>query len=200
MYLLSKPEETAFLVIGLGNPGTEYRQNRHNIGFMVIDQLAQVLSIPLQRVKFKAITGTGKFKGRRVILAKPQTYMNASGESVGALSRYFKVPLNQLMVVHDDLDIPFGSLRIRPMGGTSGQKGMKSIVEKLGSQDFPRMRIGIGRPPGRMDPADYVLQNFKNDELATRDEVLDSATAAIKLFILEGLDRAMNTFNGEIRN
>lgn len=200
MYLLSKPEETAFLIIGLGNPGAEYRQNRHNIGFMVIDQLAQVLSIPLQRVKFKAITGTGKFKGRRVILAKPQTYMNASGESVGALSRYFKVPLNQLMVVHDDLDIPFGSLRIRPMGGTSGQKGMKSIVEKLGSQDFPRMRIGIGRPPGRMDPADYVLQNFKNDELATRDEVLDSATAAIKLFILEGLDRAMNTFNGEIRN
>jgi len=200
MYLLSKPEETAFLVIGLGNPGTEYRQNRHNIGFMVIDQLAQVLSIPLQRVKFKAITGTGKFEGRRVILAKPQTYMNASGESVGPLSRYFKVPLNQLMVVHDDLDIPFGSLRIRPMGGTSGQKGMKSIVEKLGSQDFPRMRIGIGRPPGRMDPADYVLQNFKNDELATRDEVLDSATAAIKLFILEGLDKAMNTFNGEIRN
>lgn len=200
MYLLSKPEENAFLIIGLGNPGAEYRQNRHNIGFMVIDQLAQVLSIPLQRVKFKAITGTGKFEGRRVILAKPQTYMNASGESVGALSRYFKVPLNQLMVVHDDLDIPFGSLRIRPMGGTSGQKGMKSIVEKLGSQDFPRMRIGIGRPPGRMDPADYVLQNFKNDELATRDEVLDSATAAIKLFILEGLDRAMNTFNGEIRN
>ncbi len=200
MYLLSKPEENAFLIIGLGNPGAEYRQNRHNIGFMVIDQLAQVLSIPLQRVKFKAITGTGKFKGRRVILAKPQTYMNASGESVGALSRYFKVPLNQLMVVHDDLDIPFGSLRIRPMGGTSGQKGMKSIVEKLGSQDFPRMRIGIGRPPGRMDPADYVLQNFKNDELATRDEVLDSATAAIKLFILEGLDKAMNTFNGEIRN
>ena len=200
MYLLSKPEETAFLIIGLGNPGAEYRQNRHNIGFMVIDQLAQVLSIPLQRVKFKAITGTGKFEGRRVILAKPQTYMNASGESVGPLSRYFKVPLNQLMVVHDDLDIPFGSLRIRPMGGTSGQKGMKSIVEKLGSQDFPRMRIGIGRPPGRMDPADYVLQNFKNDELATRDEVLDSATAAIKLFILEGLDKAMNTFNGEIRN
>ena len=200
MYLLSKPEETAFLIIGLGNPGAEYRQNRHNIGFMVIDQLAQVLSIPLQRVKFKAITGTGKFEGRRVILAKPQTYMNASGESVGPLSRYFKVPLNQLMVVHDDLDIPFGSLRIRPMGGTSGQKGMKSIVEKLGSQDFPRMRIGIGRPPGRMDPADYVLQNFKNEELATRDEVLDSATAAIKLFILEGLDKAMNTFNGEIRN
>ena len=200
MYLLSKPEENAFLIIGLGNPGAEYRQNRHNIGFMVIDQLAQVLSIPLQRVKFKAITGTGKFEGRRVILAKPQTYMNASGESVGPLSRYFKVPLNQLMVVHDDLDIPFGSLRIRPMGGTSGQKGMKSIVEKLGSQDFPRMRIGIGRPPGRMDPADYVLQNFKNDELATRDEVLDSATAAIKLFILEGLDKAMNTFNGEIRN
>ena len=200
MYLLSKPEETAFLIIGLGNPGTEYRQNRHNIGFMVIDQLAQVLSIPLQRVKFKAITGTGKFEARRVILAKPQTYMNASGESVGPLSRYFKVPLNQLMVVHDDLDIPFGSLRIRPMGGTSGQKGMKSIVEKLGSQDFPRMRIGIGRPPGRMDPADYVLQNFKNDELTTRDEVLDTAAAAIKLFILEGLDKAMNTFNGEIRN
>jgi len=200
MYLLSKPEETAFLIIGLGNPGAEYRQNRHNIGFMVIDHLAQALSIPLQRVKFKAITGTGKFEGRRVILAKPQTYMNASGESVGPLSRYFKVPLNQLMVVHDDLDIPFGSLRIRPMGGTSGQKGMKSIVEKLGSQDFPRMRIGIGRPPGRMDPADYVLQNFKNDELATRDEVLDTAAAAIKLFILEGLDKAMNTFNGEIRN
>lgn len=200
MYLLSKPEENAFLIVGLGNPGMEYRQNRHNVGFMLIDQLAEVLSISLQRVKFKAIIGSGKFEGRNIILAKPQTYMNASGESVGPLSRYFKVPLNQLMVVHDDLDIPFGSLRIRPMGGTSGQKGMKSIVEKLGSQDFPRLRIGIGRPPGRMDPADYVLQNFKNDELITRDEVFDKAVAAVKLFILEGLDKAMNTYNGDSRN
>jgi len=186
-----------YLIAGLGNPGKEYRQSRHNVGFMVIDHLAEDLETPIKRVKFKAMIGIGTFENKQVILAKPQTYMNASGESIAPLLRYFKVPLENFIVVHDDLDIPFGNLRIRPSGGTSGQKGMKSIVEKLGSQDFPRMRMGIGRPPGRMDPVDYVLQSFTPDQVPIMEEVLDQAVKALKTFILDGLDKAMNTYNGD---
>jgi PTH1 family peptidyl-tRNA hydrolase len=186
-----------YLIAGLGNPGKEYRQSRHNVGFMVIDHLAEDLEISIKRVKFKAMIGIGKFENKQVILVKPQTYMNASGESIAPLLRYFKIPLENFIVVHDDLDIPFGNLRIRPSGGTSGQKGMKSIVEKLGSQDFPRMRMGIGRPPGRMDPVDYVLQSFTPDQVPIMEEVLDQAVKALKTFILDGLDKAMNTYNGD---
>ena len=153
-------EHNPFLIVGLGNPGPDYRQNRHNVGFMVVDALAKALDIQLQRVELRALVGKGLLDGERVILAKPQTYMNSSGQSVAPLARFYKIPLEQSLVVHDDLDLPFGSLRLRPLGGTGGQKGMESIVDKLGTRDFPRLRMGIGRPPGRMDPADYVLQNF----------------------------------------
>ena len=187
-----------YLIAGLGNPGREHSGNRHNVGFMVIDTLAKELTIKMKRIKHKAVIGTGKLEDRQLLLVKPQTYMNASGQSISPLVRYYKVPLEHLMVIHDDLDIPFGTIRMRPGGGTAGQRGMKSIVTQLGSHDFPRLRIGIGRPPGRMYPKDYVLYNFNADQLALRDEVIQKAAKAVCAFILEGLEKAMNDYNGEI--
>ena len=198
MLFKTKPDPDTYLVAGLGNPGLDYRHSRHNVGFMIIDTLADSLGIQMKRIKHKAIIGTGKLQDKQVILVKPQTFMNASGQSIAPLMRYFKVPLNNLMVIHDDLDIAFGSIRIRPSGGTAGQRGMKDIVAKLGSQDFPRIRVGIGRPPGRMDPADYVLYNFTPDQIPLRDEVLEHASKAVQIFILAGIEKSMNAYNGEI--
>jgi len=187
-----------FLIAGLGNPGPDYRHNRHNVGFMAVDALAAAQNIPIQRVELRALVGKGTFEGGRLILAKPQTYMNHSGRSVGPLMRYYKIPLEQLLVIHDDLDLPFGSLRLRPFGGTGGQKGMESIVKQLGTREFPRLRVGIGRPPGRMDPADYVLHDFDPQEAEFLPEVLSRAVDATRRFILDGIEAAMNTFNGSV--
>ncbi|MFU8827559.1 MAG: aminoacyl-tRNA hydrolase [Brevefilum sp.] len=191
-------ENAPFLIVGLGNPGPNYRQNRHNVGFMVVNALAESLNIPMQRVEMRALVGKGLLGGERVILAKPQTYMNSSGQSVAPLARFYKIPLEQLMVIHDDLDLPFGTLRLRPLGGTGGQKGMESIVKLLGTHDFPRLRVGIGRPPGRMDPADYVLHDFDPPQQDLLPEVLDTAVKAIRTFVLEGIEAAMNTYNGQL--
>lgn len=191
-------ENLPFLIAGLGNPGPDYRQNRHNIGFLVVDALARAVDIPIQRVELRALVGKGSCDGERLILAKPQTYMNNSGRSVVPLMRFYKVPQEQLLIVHDDLDLPFGTLRLRPLGGTGGQKGMESIVERLGTGEFPRLRVGIGRPPGRMDPADYVLHDFDSPQQDLLPEVLGRAVDAIRVFILEGIEPAMNAFNGRI--
>ena len=153
-------EKNPFLIVGLGNPGPDYRHNRHNVGFMAIDALARALDIPIQRVELRALVGKGLLDGQRVILAKPQTFMNKSGQAVASLARFYKIPVDQILVVHDDLDLPFGNLRLRPEGGTGGHKGMDSIMNRLGTREFPRLRVGIGRPPGRMDPADFVLHDF----------------------------------------
>jgi len=142
--------------------------------------------------------GKGVLDGERLILAKPQTYMNHSGQAVGSLARFYKIPLDQLLVVHDDLDLPLGTLRMRPFGGTGGQRGMESIVARLGTRDFPRLRVGIGRPPGRMDPADYVLHNFDSDQQDLLPEVLGRAVNAIRMFILQDIETAMNEFNGSL--
>ncbi len=187
-----------FLIAGLGNPGPEYRQNRHNVGFMVVDALASALDISIQRVEMRALLGKGTLDGERLILAKPQTYMNNSGQAVASLTRFYKIPQEKLLVVHDDLDLPFGTLRLRPFGGTGGQRGMESIVEKLGTRSFPRLRVGIGRPPGRMDPADYVLHNFNPDQQEFIPEVLGRAVKAIQCFILKDIETAMNEFNGSL--
>ncbi|MBW6466189.1 MAG: aminoacyl-tRNA hydrolase [Brevefilum sp.] len=191
-------DNTPFLIAGLGNPGPDYRHNRHNIGFMVVDALAAALLIPIQRVELRALVGKGALDGERLILAKPQTFMNNSGRSVAPLARFYKIPQEQLLVIHDDLDLPFGTLRLRPFGGTGGQRGMESIVTQLGTDAFPRLRIGIGRPPGRMDPADYVLHNFDPSQEEILPEVLGRAVDAIRMFILEGIDTAMTTYNGRI--
>jgi peptidyl-tRNA hydrolase, PTH1 family len=190
--------ETTYLLIGLGNPGREYRETRHNLGFMLIDRLIVRLNGRGMKMQSKAIVTTATYQERKLILAKPQTYMNLSGQSVQGLAHFYKVPLTNLMVLSDDLDIPFGTIRIRAAGGPGGQRGMSSVIEKLGTKEFPRLRIGIGRPPGRMDPSDYVLQNFSRTEMQTLSEVLDHAEKAVFTFITHGLNKAMNDFNGGI--
>jgi PTH1 family peptidyl-tRNA hydrolase len=188
-----------FLVIGLGNPGREYRDTRHNIGFSVIDRLCKVMGISLSRMQSKALVGMGTFEGRKMVVAKPQTFMNLSGQSVGGLVRFYKTPLEQLIVAHDDLDLPLGTLRLRPGGGSAGQKGMGSIIQQLGTQDFARLRLGIGRPPGQMDPAAYVLQRFSASEQDMLDQIMDRAESAVRVFVREGLSPAMNQYNGSLQ-
>jgi PTH1 family peptidyl-tRNA hydrolase len=191
--------ENTFLLIGLGNPGREYKDNRHNTGFILIDRIAVRLNARGMKLQSKAIVTSVLYEDKKLILAKPQTYMNLSGHSVQGLANFYKLPLDNLLVAHDDLDLPFGTIRMRPGGGPGGQKGVASAIEQLGTKDFVRLRIGIGRPPGRMDPADYVLQDFSRDEMKTLSEILELAADAVLVFVKEGLDTAMNKFNGEVR-
>jgi PTH1 family peptidyl-tRNA hydrolase len=184
------------LIVGLGNPGREYRQTRHNVGFMLLDRLAVKLNVRFTRLQSKALVASGTYAERKIILAKPQTFMNLSGQSVQGLVHFYKLPLENLLVVHDHLDLPLGTIRIRPDGGAGGQRGMESILERLGTDAFSRLRIGIGRPPGRMEPADYVLQDFQEDEMAFISETLNRGVEAVLSFVTEGLDMAMNKFNG----
>ncbi len=186
-----------YLIVGLGNPGREYRENRHNVGFMAVDRMAKSLDITLGRMQSKALVGTANFAGNRLVLVKPQTYMNLSGQAVSGLLHFYKAPVKNLLVLHDDIDLPFGWLRIRPDGGSGGQRGVASIIEQLGSQQFARMRIGIGRPPGQKRAADYVLQDFHPDEQEILDGILESAVKAVQVFIKDGLTPAMNLFNGD---
>ena len=191
---------TPFLIVGLGNPGRDYRYNRHNVGFMLLDRLAKGLGGTFGRLESRALLAKAGLEGKRILLAKPQTFMNLSGQSTGALLRFYKVPVDHLLVAYDDVDLPLGTLRLRPDGGSAGQKGMASIIERLGTQEFPRLRIGIGRPPGRMQAADYVLQDFSSEENEVISLALDRAVEAVRVFILEGLDTAMNQFNGADAN
>lgn len=185
-----------YLIAGLGNPGPEYRHNRHNVGFMLVDRLAQRLGVKFTRLESKALVAKGDYQGRRIILAKPHTYMNLSGQAVGALAHYYKVPLNNLLIVYDDVDLPLGAIRIRPAGGSAGQKGMASIIERLGTPNIQRIRLGIGRPPGRMDAAAYVLQDFSSGDLTTLEPTLEKAADAALRFVLDGLEASMNQYNG----
>ncbi len=186
----------SFLIAGLGNPGREYRDTRHNIGFMVADRLAAELGIRIGRMQQKALVGNGIYMGNKVIIAKPVTYMNLSGQAVTSLIRYYGIEQDNFLVIHDDLDLPFGMLRLRPGGGSAGQKGMQSIIELAGTQEFARLRCGIGRPPGQMDAASYVLQPFSAQDQAELPVVLNQAVKAIMAFIEYGIDEAMNQFNG----
>jgi PTH1 family peptidyl-tRNA hydrolase len=187
-----------FLLIGLGNPGREYRDTRHNVGFMMIDRLIVQLAARGMKVQSKAIVTSATHEGRRIILAKPQTYMNLSGQSAHGLLTFYKLPVENMLIAHDDLDIPFGTIRIRPKGGPGGQGGMASTIQQLGTKDFPRLRIGIGRPPGRMDPAAFVLQDFSREEMKVLSEIVERAADAALTFVVEGLNRAMNKYNGSI--
>ena len=187
---------TKYLIVGLGNPGREYAFNRHNVGFMAVSRLAAKHQAAFTRKQGKALVTSIKFDEKQAILAKPQTYMNLSGEAVQSLLKFYDIPLEQLLVCFDELDLPVGTIRLRPEGGSSGQNGMKSIIERLGTQKFPRLRLGIGRPPGRMDPAAYVLQDFKEADGEIMDMTLDKAVEAIETFVKEGLNAAMNKFNG----
>ena len=183
------------LVVGLGNPGREYAQTRHNIGFQVVSRLAEKHGLNFTRVQNEAIIATGRIGGARVVLAKPQTWMNDSGRAVAPLVRFYKVDLTRLLIVYDDLDRPTGSLRLRSEGGHGGHNGMRSIVTRMDTQEFARLRIGIGRPPGRMDPAAFVLQPFSRDEEILMDTACDRAVEAIECCLAEGIVAAMNKFN-----
>ena len=143
-------ENTPYLIVGLGNPGPKYHNNRHNVGFMVADALGDRANIPIRRFEFRALIGKGDYADARLILAKPQTYMNNSGQAVSALVNFYKIPTEKILVIHDDLDLPFGTLRMRPQGSAGGQRGVGSIIAKLNTQNFARLRVGISRPPGRM--------------------------------------------------
>lgn len=186
------------MIVGLGNPGPAYRHTRHNFGFLAIDELANACGIQVKRLKFKAMIGEGRYAESKLILVKPMTFMNESGKAVSPLLRFYKLPTSNLLVIHDDLDLPLGTLRLRPSGGTSGQRGMASIITQLGTQDFPRMRLGISRPPGQMDPVDYVLKDFLPSETELQKIVLRTAVEASQMFITEGLTRTMNQYNGEV--
>ena len=188
------PNSEKYLIVGLGNPGKEHRKNRHNVGFMTVDRLADGNGISMSRAQSKAVVGNGRIAGKPVILAKPQTYMNRSGDSIGPLVNYYRIPPENVLVIYDELDLPFGSLRLRQSGGSGGHNGMKSIINHLG-QGFPRLRLGIGRPPGRMEPADFVLTDFRRQELEVAGELLDDAVATVEAYLREGIDLAMTRHN-----
>ena len=191
--------ETTALIVGLGNPGREYASNRHNVGFMTADRWAAAHGISFNKIQHHAIIAQGRSAAgggeRRIIIAKPQTFMNESGRAVGALLRFYKIPVEQLLVIYDELDLPFGVIRLRPDGGAGGHNGMRSIIQHLGGNQFARLRLGIGRPPGRMDPAAFVLQDFNRDETGELDTLLDRAGQAIDTFLAAGIAAAMNQFN-----
>jgi PTH1 family peptidyl-tRNA hydrolase len=191
---LEMAEGNRFLIAGLGNPGKDHRKNRHNIGFMTIDRLAEESGISMSRTQSRAIVGNGRIAGEQVILAKPQTYMNRSGDSIGPLVNYYHIPLENVLVIYDELDLPFGTLRLRAEGGSGGHNGMKSIINHLG-QGFPRLRLGIGRPSGRMEPADYVLQDFRGAETEVAGALLNEAVSAVETYLREGIDLAMTKHN-----
>jgi len=183
------------LIIGLGNPDRRYRHTRHNVGWEVIDRVGRRLGIAVDQEDGWATIGGGTVGRRRVLLAKPQTYVNLSGTAVADLRRRHRVKLEDLVVVVDDLDLPLGRLRLRPGGSHGGHNGLRSIVDALGGDAFSRLRVGIGRPPEGMDPAQFVLTPFTAEERATMDPALERAAEAIETVIREGLQAAMNRFN-----
>ena len=184
-----------YLIVGLGNPGRRYKSHRHNVGFMLLDRLAKDRELAFSRIQHRALVATGRIAQRSIILAKPQTFMNACGQSVSRMVRFFKTELDHLLVVYDDLDLPLGTLRIRASGGSGGHRGMVDILKRLGSQDFPRLRLGIGRPPGVMDPADYVLRPFRAQEKELLDIMLAEGVCAVETFLCQGIELAMSRHN-----
>ncbi len=190
-----------YLVVGLGNPGVEYERTRHNVGFMVIDKLSQVHGIKLSMKSHSARWGQGKVDSETVLLAEPMTYMNESGVAVKALLKDKNVAPEHLIVIYDDLDLEPGRIRVRVDGGSGGHKGIKSIISQIGTEGFIRIRVGIGRPPGRQDPADYVLMPFSKDQREEINFAIVKAADAVDYIIANGAERAMNEFNrknGEI--
>ena len=186
------------LVVGLGNPGPAYRGNRHNVGFLVLDLLAERVGGRFSKHKTRADVVEGRLgppPAPRVVLAEPRSYMNESGGPVAGLCGFYKIPVEQLVVVHDELDLPYGSLRLKRGGGDNGHNGLRSITRSLGSREYLRVRFGIGRPPGRMDPADYVLRDFSPTERKDLAFHVDRAADAVETLVRDGLESAQNRYN-----
>jgi peptidyl-tRNA hydrolase, PTH1 family len=186
------------MLVGLGNPGREYRRNRHNVGFMAIEQIAERARIELRTRKFNATMGQGTFGGRKVVLLMPETYMNLSGDSVQPAMAFYKVAREDLIVLHDEIDLPFGKLQVKDGGGHGGHNGLRSIAARVGSTEFGRIRIGVGRPQNSNVPvADYVLSDFYGEETRALEEVLWKVHDAAELALRDGIKAAMNQFNGK---
>lgn len=184
-----------FLIVGLGNPGKKYENNRHNIGFMAIDYLAERNDIRVDKLKFDSLYGEGRIAGEKVILLKPQTYMNNSGQAVQKVASYFKIKEENIMVIVDDIDIEPFTLRIRKKGGPGTHNGMKSIVSHLGSKNFPRIKLGVGKNTNNLDLADFVLSDFPKKDKQDLEECIYLASQAVEEFILNGIEKSMNKYN-----
>lgn len=184
-----------YLIIGLGNPGREYEHTRHNAGFDAIDILAEKLGTDVKEKKHRGLCGKGMIGGEKVILLKPQTYMNLSGESVRAAADFYKIDAEHMIVLYDDIDLDVGKLRVRAKGSAGGHNGIKNIIAHMGTQEFPRVRIGVGAKPDRMDLADYVLGRFSQVERSVMEDAFEEAAEAAIAVVEDGIDAAMNRFN-----
>jgi len=183
------------LILGLGNPGKRYQKSRHNLGFRVLHSLTRRLKIDLKQRRYKSLMGRGRIGKKRIVLAQPLTFMNNSGVAAASLVRGLKIPLKNLIVVCDDIDLPIGRIRIKKKGSSGGHKGLESIIQHLKSNEFPRLRMGIGRPPQGMDPKEYVLENFTKEENSVVKKAIDRAGEALILLGEEGIIPAMNKYN-----
>ena len=186
-----------WLVVGLGNPGSKYEWTRHNMGFLVVDELAERLSIPVQRLKFKALTNTAVLGGKSVLLMKPTTYMNLSGEAVGQVARFYKIPPERVLVISDDVVLPQGKLRVRHSGSAGGHNGLKNIISHLGTDQFPRIKVGVGQKPSPdSDMVNWVLGTFTGQDRKTMEEAISRAADAVTVLLQHGIDQAMSSYNG----
>ena len=186
------------MIVGLGNPGKEYEKTRHNIGFRVTDQLSEDLRIKIDRLKFQALTRMVQIGDNKVLLVQPQTYMNASGAAVGALASYYKVPPQRVLVIFDDISLPVGRIRIRKNGSAGGHNGLKSIIQSLGSDQFPRVKVGVGeKPHPDYDLADWVLSRFSAKEEEDLKSAMDHAVKAAQMILTDGCEKAASAYNGK---
>ena len=195
--LLSKPSGVNWLVVFLGNPGPRYEGTRHNAGFMTADAFAKAHRVEINRARFRALTGVCELGEEKVLLMKPQTYMNLSGEAVRQAVRFYKIPPQHVLVVSDEIALPIGKLRVRAKGSAGGHNGLKNIIACLGTEEFPRIRLGVGAPPHPdYDMADWVLSSFKNQDADDMEKAAARAAEAVECYILHGPERTMNLYNG----
>lgn len=196
MFSFKKAGPVEWLVVGLGNPGPKYEWTRHNVGFLVVDELAERANIPVQKLKYKALTNTTVIGGQSVLLMKPTTYMNLSGESVGQAARFYKIPPERVLVISDDVALPVGKLRVRKNGSAGGHNGLKNIILHLGCDCFPRVKLGVGeKPHPDYDMADWVLGKFSGEDKKAVDAAVKRAADAVECILEKGLEKAMNKFN-----
>lgn len=186
-----------YYIVGLGNPGIQYENTRHNAGFITIDYLARKYSIDVRKIKFKSLIGQGVISGQKVMLVKPQTYMNNSGEAIREIYKYFDFEHDKLIVIYDDIDIDFGSIRIRKKGSAGTHNGMKSIIYNLEFDDFPRIKVAVGKKPSYMDLANFVLSGFSKQEVKIIEEEVKLASDAIEMILEEGIEKTMSMFNSK---
>ena len=192
----AKKLPVSWLIVGLGNPGEKYEDTRHNVGFLVADELGERGGFPIQRLKFKALTNTAAVGGQGALVMKPVTYMNLSGEAVGEAARFYKLPPDHVLVVSDDVDLPLGKLRIRTGGSAGGHNGLKSVIQHLGTDQFPRLKVGVGgKPHPDYDMADWVLGRLQGEDKKVMDEAVRRAADAVECLLRDGPQKAMNRFN-----